>query len=99
MPASVFECPTNKCGYAIATDDLNKIQLEALDVGLKDAPSAIKALSGLKSTHSLIQKQLKPLEGKAMIVLAKLVALYLKLRVKNAGHTGMIDHTSDKVIW
>lgn len=34
-----------------------------------------------------------------MIVLAKLVALYLKLRVKNAGHTGMIDHTSDKVIW
>ena len=42
MPGSVFECPTPKCGYAIDSEGLNKIQLKALRMWAKTCPQCHK---------------------------------------------------------
>lgn len=38
MPNAVFECATPKCAYAIDSEGLNKIQLEALRRWAKTCP-------------------------------------------------------------
>lgn len=38
MPSSVFECPTPKCGYVIASEGMNAIQLKALRMWAKTCP-------------------------------------------------------------
>lgn len=71
MPASVFECPTNKCGYAIASDDLNEIQLKALRRWVKRCPKCNKSSKWLEKYPLLDTKTIKAIGGQSNDSLSK----------------------------
>lgn len=56
MPREQFVCPTPKCGYAIASEGMNAIQLKALRVWKKTCPKCGK-ISRWVEQSSLLNTQ------------------------------------------
>jgi hypothetical protein len=66
MSVEQFVCGTENCGYAIASEGLNHIQLKALRVWKKTCPNCGKQTLWVEQT-SLLNTQTttkKPMEGK-----------------------------------
>lgn len=63
MPSSEFVCPTPKCGYAIASEGMNAIQLKALRMWAKTCPKCGKISHWTEKLPLLNGDQIKTLNG------------------------------------